>query len=396
MNYADLRLDVSRVLRTLAVIEHEVFVENDHACFLMRILPYRTVDNVIDGVVITFIEITERKRHERALGRIAAIVEASQDAIVGHAPDGTITNWNRGAELIFGYTEGEALGKNFSLMIPENRAADVAHILDTVRRGEPVQQFDVEQVRRDGKRIDVSLTISPVWDAEGKLIALSTTAREFTERKQAEQHKNVLMAELDHRVKNILMVISSLVAQSLKATPQPEVFGETIEGRIQALSRVHALLNQRRSNQAPLQDVVEGELAAYRSDGKERVVIDGVSVNLTPRATQSVAMALHELATNAAKYGALSTPDGTVHVSWRIANSTDAPTVTIDWHESGGPRIKSPSRRGFGSDLIERIVSYELEAKVHRDFAPTGLRCRIEFPLRDTSGHTLATAGDGK
>jgi two-component system CheB/CheR fusion protein len=397
MHYADLRRDVAKVLRTLTVIEQEVRIAEDETVFIMRIRPYRSVDNVIDGVVITFIDISERKRREEAQARLVAIVESSQDAIIGHAFDGAITSWNSGAEAIFGYTAAEAIGKPFSILIPEDQKDDVPQILDKLKRGERVDHFEIDRIGKDGKKIDVSLAVSPIKDARGKMIAASTIARQFTERKAAEEHKNVLMAELDHRVKNTLMVITSLIAQTVKSADSPEKFAQIIEGRIQALSRVHNLLNQNDWDRAALRDVIVGELAPYRTGKEANIVIDGkAEVVLTPKATQTLAMALHELATNAGKYGALSTPTGKVAVSWSVANSRKNPRLSIDWIETGGPPVKRPTRRGFGSQLIERIVNYELQASVQRDFHAEGVRCKIEFPLTDKTGQVLAVQRDRK
>lgn len=169
-------------------------------------------------------------------------------------------------------------------------------------------------------------------------------------------------------------------------------FAEIIEGRIQALSRVHNLLNQNDWNQAALRDLVAGELAPYQDGKQQNIVIESqVDVALTPRATQTLAMALHELATNSGKYGALSTPAGKVAVNWSVANSRKDPRLSIEWTETGGPPVTPPTRRGFGSQLIERIVTYDLKANVQRNFHPEGVRCKIEFPLTDKTGHVLAT-----
>lgn len=390
MHYTDLRRDVARVLRTLASIEHEVQIDETDTVFLMRIQPYRTVDNVIDGVVITFVDITARKRHERTSARLAAIVDSSQDAIISHTFDGAITTWNAGAEAIFGYTPAEAVGQPFAMLVPDDQADEVSQILDKVRRGERVEHFEIDTVRKDGARIDVSLHVSPVRDAGGKVIAASTIAREFTERKLAEDHRNLLMAELDHRVKNILMVITSLVSQTVRSAGSSHEFAADIQGRIQSLSRVHNLLNLHHQTHAELRDIVDGELGVFRSGREERIVIDGkVDVCLTGKATQTLAMAFHELATNAAKYGALSTAAGKVHVSWTVGNSAEHPLLSLKWIESGGPPVKPPTRQGFGSQLIERIVNHELQADVRREFKPGGVSCTIEFPLLDRTGYVV-------
>ncbi|HET9395453.1 MAG TPA: chemotaxis protein CheB, partial [Nitrospiraceae bacterium] len=217
LQYATLRQDVARVLRDLTVVEQEVRLDGADSVFQMRMRPYRTIDNVIDGVVITFVDITASKRHEQMRAQLAAIVESSQDAIIGLSFEGTIGSWNSGAQAIFGYPAAEAIGQLFSMLVP-NQADEVPHILRKLRQGERIEHFEIDGMRKDGARIDVSLTISPVRDSNGNVIAASTIARDFSERKRAEAHRDMLMAELDHRVKNILMVVSSLVSQTLLGT----------------------------------------------------------------------------------------------------------------------------------------------------------------------------------
>lgn len=397
VNYADLRRDVAKVLRTLSVVEHEVRLADDDATFIMRIRPYRTVDNVIDGVVITFVDITDRRRHEEARARLAAIIDSSQDAVIGHAFDGLITNWNAGAGRIFGFTADEAIGKPLSILLPENQADEVPQVLEKLKRGERVEHFEINRIRKDGMQIDVSLTISPIKNASGKMIAASTIAREFTERKLAEDHKSLLIAELDHRVRNTLMIVTSLIAQTVKTTESPEAFADSIEGRIQALSRVHGLLTQSNWDRADLRDVVLGELVPYCAENKENITVGGKeNVVLTQKATLTLAMALHELATNAAKYGALSTLKGRVEVKWSVANTREEPRLSIEWIETGGPRVKPPVRRGFGSHLIEGTVTNQLHASVEQDFRPEGVRCRIEFPLTEWTGYVRSGDRDRK
>ncbi len=395
IHYNDLRRDVTKVLRTLSVIEHEVSIVEDDTVFLMRMRPYRTVDNIIDGVVITFLDITARKRHEATSAHLAAIVESSQDAIISHTFDGTITSWNAGAEAIFGYTAAEAIGQPFSILIPPDQGNDVPQILNKVKRGERVEHFEIDRIRKDGKQIDVSLTHSPIKDASGKIVAASTIAREFTERKLIEDHRKLLVAELDHRIKNTLTVISSLVAQSVKSAASPSDFARIVQARIRSLGRVHDLLNLHQQHHAELHDVVSGELAVYRPGKEDRIHIAGTQrICLTAKAAQTLSMAMHELCTNAAKYGALSTAAGQVDVSWQVMNSTPDVRLSLEWIETGGPPVAAPTRRGFGSELIERIVQYELEAKVQRDFASRGVRCAIDFPLNDKNGYVMLTKGD--
>jgi two-component system CheB/CheR fusion protein len=170
LNYDDLRREVGKVLRTLSVIEHEVQIAEDGTSFIMRIRPYRTVDNVIDGVVITFVDITERKRYEEDRARLAAIVDSSQDAIIGHAFDGLITSWNAGAERVFGFTADEAIGKAPRHTASAGSGRRHAQVLERLKRGERVEHFEIDRLRKDGKLIDVSLTISPINAGSGRMI----------------------------------------------------------------------------------------------------------------------------------------------------------------------------------------------------------------------------------
>jgi PAS domain S-box-containing protein len=297
-------------------------------------------------------------------------------------------SWNAGATTIFGFPAEEAVGKPLAILLSGRQVDEVPRILDALKRGERVEHFEIEGTRKDGAPIDVSLTISPVKNARGAVIAASTIAREFTERKLAEDHKSLLIAELDHRVKNTLSIVTSLVAQTLKSTDSPAAFAESIQGRIMALTRVHQLMTQSNWDQADLRDVVLGELMPYAAENGENIVVSGEEdVVLMQKATLTLAMALHELATNAAKYGALSKRAGRVEVTWSVASGKEAPVLSLAWDETGGPRVEKSGRRGFGTQLIERVMTYELQASVEREFRPEGVRCVIEFPLTAKTGH---------
>ena len=197
LSYPDLKRDVKQVLRSLAMVEHEVAVAQDGATYLMRIRPYRTVADVIAGVVITFVDISERKRHEAERARLAAIIDSSQDAVIGHSLDGTITSWNAGAEKIFGYTAQEALGKPLTTLIPEHQPDEAPRILDRLAEGERVEHFEIGRVTKAGNRIDVSMTISPVRDGSGAMIAASTVARDISGRKLQDEERARLAAIVD-------------------------------------------------------------------------------------------------------------------------------------------------------------------------------------------------------
>jgi two-component system CheB/CheR fusion protein len=238
-------------------------------------------------------------------------------------------------------------------------------------------------LRADGSTVWVHDNVSVLADADGATRVISVTL-EIDKRKRVEQHSELLMGELDHRVKNILAIVASVVAQTLKANPTPEAFAATIEGRIQAIARAHSLLTSHGAlGVGSLRDLVDTELAPYL--GRD-LLIEGPDLALTPKACLSVAMAIHELASNAAKYGSLSVPAGRLEVSWTVTDGRDR-HLRLRWAESGGPRVPGPpAKRGFGTTLIERSMSYEWDAGVERSFAESGVVCTIDLPFTTAFG----------
>jgi two-component system, chemotaxis family, CheB/CheR fusion protein len=352
----------------------------DGATFVMRIRPYRAVNDVIAGAVITFVDITERKRYEEERARLAAIIDSSHDAIIGHSLDRTITSWNAGAQELFGYTSEEAIGKPLSILVPEDQPDDVPQILERLARGEHIVQFESHRAAKGGKPVDVSITISPVRDASGAMMGAATIARDASERRRSEELRALLVDELNHRVKNTLATVQSIAAQSLKGISEGES-RETFDARLVSLSWTHDLLARDSWESASLRDLLLQELEPYRAEDGTRFVVDGPDFGLRPKAALALGLALHELATNAAKYGALSTPQGRVRVTWDVGNASAPGALRLKWAETGGPPVKNTGHKGFGSVLIERGLALELDARVELDFGPGGLGCTIEIPL---------------
>jgi two-component system CheB/CheR fusion protein len=382
LNYPDLQRDVRKVLSALSMIEREVSIAERGRSFLMRMRPYRTARDVIAGVVITFVDVSERKRHEEERGMLAAIVDSSQDAIIGHSLDGTITSWNAGAENIFGYTHQEAIGQPLSVLLPEQQADEVPRILEKLARGDSVKHFAILRLTKASRQIYMSMTVSPIRSESGAMIGASTVARDITERKHADDLRTLMVNELNHRVKNTLATVQSIAAQSLKGVLDP-ASRETFDGRLVALSRTHDLLARDSWEGASLRKVVLQELEPYGFEDRARFVIEGPDFELRPKTAVALGMALHELATNAAKYGALSKPTGQVRVTWELLRSSEPSAIRLRWLETGGPPVQGTQRKGFGSTVIERGLVLELDAKVEIDFDPKGLICDIEIPLGD-------------
>jgi PAS domain S-box-containing protein len=324
----------------------------------------------------TGIDITERRQVERALRTseqrlryLASIVESSDDAIISKNLDGIITSWNKGAERVFGYTAEEAVGQPITIVIPENRHDEERTILTRIRRGDRIEHYETIRQRKNGSLITISLTVSPVKDAEGKIVGASKIARDVTEQKRSQEQIATLAREAEHRSKNMLATV--LAVAKLSQSDTPEGLKSAIEGRIQALANVHSLFVQSRWIGAELSAVAKQELAPYAQEA--RVQIDGPEVLLEPGTAQAIAVVLHELATNAAKYGALATATGRVALKW--SQEADGRLI-LHWTEAGGLPVETPNRRGFGGRVIERMIA-DLKGKTRFDWHPEGLACEI-------------------
>jgi PAS domain S-box-containing protein len=323
-------------------------------------------------------DITERKQieatlreSEHRLSWLASIVESSDDAIVSKNLDGIITSWNKGAERIFGFTAGEATGQPITIVIPQDRQDEERTILTRIRRGERIDHFETIRRRKDGSLIVISLTVSPIKNAGGEIVGASKIARDISEQKRSQELIATLAREAEHRSKNLLANVQAMVKLSQSDTR--EGLKQAIEGRIQALANVHSLFVQTRWIGAELSTVVRQELAPYSEKGATRVRIEGPQVLLEPNAAQSVAMVLHELATNAAKYGALALANGQIDLRW---SHEPGQQLNLRWTEVGGPTAETPTREGLGGRIIKQMIE-QLGGKVQFDWRSEGLVCEI-------------------
>jgi PAS domain S-box-containing protein len=430
-----------------------------------------------------------------AMQHVAAIVDSSDDAIISKDLSGIITSWNKGAERIFGYVAEEIVGKPITILIPQDRQEEEKGILERIRRGERVEPFETVRRRKHGSLIEMSLSVSPVRNAEGKIIGASKIARDITapkqslailaalpeavyttdaagrltyyndaaaefwgyrpklgdaqwcgswrllrpdgsplphdecpmalainenrpirgveaiaerpdgtrvpflpfptplrdptgnvvgavnmlvditERKKSEAQIAILAREAEHRAKNVLASVQATVHLSQSDTP--DGLKQAIVGRIQALANVHGLFVESRWSGAELHSLVSKELLPYFQDGETRVRIDGSNFFLEPSTAQAIAVTLHELATNAAKYGALSVPDGHVRVEWSRAADKG---LVLRWTETGGPLVKPATQKGFGTRVMDSLIRGQLQGKIHFDWRAEGLACEIALP----------------
>ncbi len=301
----------------------------------------------------------------------SAVIEYSHDAIIIKDLNGIITSWNAGAEHIFGYMPEEAIGKPVNILIPQDRENEEPAILERIRRGERIDHFETRRVRKDGAPLEISLTISPLKDATGKIIGASKIARDITARKQGEAQIRYLASEAEHRTKNILATVQAAV--QLTHAENIADFKKSVEGRIQALANVHRLFVESRWAGAELHELIAEELAPYRRGDGTRVSIEGPKLLLEPNAAQTLAVVCHELATNAAKYGALSVANGRVVIAW---TSTSDRRLVLRWNETGGPPVTMPTREGFGTRIVGKMVQ-QSKGEVRFDWRPEGLAFEV-------------------
>jgi len=327
------------------------------------------------GAVNMLIDISDRKRAEETKQRLSSIVQFSNDAIISKNLDGIMESWNAGAERIFGYTAKEAIGQSVEMLIPPDRIHEEGKIINRIRCGERIEHYETVRRRKDGSLIDISLTVSPIMDADGWVIGASKIARDITERKQSEAHISVLVREAEHRTKNILATVQAVI--NLTEAETVADFKNAIEGRLHALANVHALFAESRWSGAELHDIVAKELAPYRKGDGTRVTIEGPALKLESGAAQTIAVIFHELTTNAVKYGALSTWKGRIGVSW---TRPEIGRLVVRWAETGGPAVTPPTRKGFGTRVMANTIHHE-RGEIGFDWNSAGLACEITLPI---------------
>jgi len=292
---------------------------------------------------------------------------------------------------LFGRDVNDIIGRTDDEVIPaEGRPAVAAVKAAALKSGTPQ---DAEVRINDGASSRwLDLHVEPLRDAAGAIVGLTCAAVDVTERKEAEAHLRLLMRELTHRSKNLLAVIQAMARQTARHAPSTDRFVEQFSARLQALARSHDLLVQEGWHGASLMELIRSQLALYLDRSGSQITVEGPPVSLRPEAAQSLGLALHELATNAAQFGALSSPTGRVSITWTWQDDRVPAVVEILWQESGGPEVSMPEQRGFGTLVVERNLAHSLEAKVDLTFGSEGVRCRMAIPVTQLSRATSPDA----
>jgi PAS domain S-box-containing protein len=328
-------------------------------------------------VISVLRDITDQHRAEdglrQALNRSTEILESISDAFFALSADWRFTYANRRALEMWNRHAEDVVERRLLDVFPEATGSEVHRAyLSAMESRQTIHLDTISPVIHRW----LNVTIYPA--ANG---GLSVYFRDITERKRNEERQNLLLNELNHRVRNSLATVISLAQQTARSATSVEAFNTDFQARVMALAQAHGLLTRKNWEGASLRDVVDATLAPHRGDNGTHIRIEGPDCNLPASQALAMTLGLHELATNARKYGALSVATGTVNVNWHIAGDAGKRALILHWSETGGPPVEPPRRRGFGSRLLERALPSDLTGQVNLEFPTKGVRCTIEFPL---------------
>lgn len=283
-----------------------------------------------------------------------------------------------------GYEREEVLGRSYHFMMAEDTDPDArAQIESTFDDAFNASYPEVLYHRKDGSTFWAIIFIGPVFDENNAIVQHFASFVDVTQRKQDEERLREMLDELDHRVKNTLATVQAIANQSLSGSAADKLARDAFQERLLALSKGHELLSRESWEGASLRAVIEQILQPFGSDDGQaaRFSIEGDDIVLKPKAALALAMMFQELASNAAKFGALSNETGHVEVAWRIETGPQGKQVRLRWQERGGPPVSPPGHKGFGSRLIERMLAQELDGEVSLSYEPGGAVCEIVMPM---------------
>jgi PAS domain S-box-containing protein len=327
----------------------------------------------------------ERRHHEAVLeeseARLQEALAAGAVTAFEWDPYSGLSQRSENATQILGFDPQRTFtAAQFLARVHKDDRERFKAVLDGVRADNPSYSVTFRFIRPDGREVWLEETAKAEFGANGRVERLKGLTRDITRRKQAEDRQDMLIAELDHRVKNVLARVAVVAKHTRQSNRTMDEFITALDGRIQSMATAHALLSQSRWRGVGLTDLVRRQLAPYTTG--ENTTISGPDVMLTSAQTQAVAMVINELGTNAAKYGALSRPDGSVRVNWDRTGANLPMTLTITWRELGGPPVATPIESGYGSRLIRNLIPFELGGTVVLKFPADGAYCKIAIPLK--------------
>ncbi|WP_165820037.1 sensor histidine kinase [Microvirga sp. KLBC 81] len=340
------------------------------------------------GALLVVLVATSMRRAVERLGeaqeKLLAALDASSTGTWRWDIQRDIIEWDPAMANVFGLGLKKTprnVEEFASLIHPEDRDYARTVIGDAIKNGKTIE-YEFRAVLPEGEERWIYDRSRPVYDPEGKPLYMIGACLDITSRKKTEERQSLLIHELNHRVKNTLATVQSLAIQTMRSSPSPEAFQSNFMARLMALSATHDLLTQTYWESASLSEVIEAELRPHGGIDGLRIKARGDAVRLKPQQALSLGLAFHELATNATKYGALSSSQGQLSITWDLeADAAGKRQLLVHWHEQDGPPVAKPRRQGFGTRLIDRSIVHELGGAIEMDYASTGLECRMRVPL---------------
>lgn len=311
---------------------------------------------------------------------LTALVETSGDAIMSYDLDGRINTWNAGAERLYGYTPEQAIGQSMEVLYPADHAKRIQQYRDEIIAG-TLSSFEVTRLTSSGRPRLVWVTAAPIRDASGHIIAVSNIHRDITDLRRHEESRQIVAQEVIHRAKNMLTVISAIHRRTAAMASSMDEFNEKFGERITSLSRSTDFLTSENWQTVPLDALIRSQLALFTAD-ESQVSFGGPDVDLNPQAVKAIGMALHELGTNATKYGALGDHGGKAAIRWNLSPGSDdeQQTLILEWRETGQSFTCAPEHKGFGNTVLTRLAVSLLDATVEYHFGADGILWRISIP----------------
>ncbi len=331
------------------------------------------------NITIRHIERTEIEQAFINSNAMVALVATTSDPILSFDLDGKITTWNGAAERMYGYSSDEALGQSVELLYPNNWPKPVTHYRDEVLAGR-LESFEATRVAKDGTQHEVWISCAPIRSSDGDIVAISNIHRDITDVRNAEKSRDLIAHEVIHRAKNMLSIVVAIQRQTARAETTVEGFKSSFEARLQSLSRSTDLLVRNAWTSVGLTDLVNGQLEPFVDPCENSYSTSGPALKLPPQSVQAVGMALHELATNSAKHGALMQRSGQISIDWKVIDGATGPLLQLCWHETDITISQQPERKGFGGKVLTSLAPTMIGADSTYDVGEREIRWTIAIP----------------